>query len=379
MYNSLWTLALVGILGSPIHAQSLPFRPQTIDSTVQIGYGLAIGDVDGDGKKDIVLADKKEFVWYKNPTWERKLIIENITERDNVCLAVRDLDGDGRVEIAVGAQWNPGETSDEAQSGSVHYLVRPKKLEDPWQAIRLPHEPTVHRMRWVRAENSYHLIVLPLHGRGNKMGRGRGVKIYAYEMPQDPTQQWQRKIIDSTMHITHNFDVITGRGTEALIIGGKEGSKYFGYFDGQWHQIQNPKFTISEREGFSEIRKNNYLITGIQPFHGHQLTVYPQEGQSQVLTDQLKQGHALALADVLSQGVDQIIVGWRENNDAGEMGIKLFVPTKRDWSTHQSYWIDKNGMACEDLKVADLDGDGKLDIIAAGRNTHNLKIYWNKE
>jgi len=35
-------------------------------------------------------------------------------------------------------------------------------------------------------------------------------------------------------------------------------------------------------------------------------------------------------------------------------------------------------MACEDLKVIDLNGDGKQDIIASGRSTHNLKIYWNK-
>ena len=35
-------------------------------------------------------------------------------------------------------------------------------------------------------------------------------------------------------------------------------------------------------------------------------------------------------------------------------------------------------MAVEDLKLADLDADGRLDIIAAGRSTKNLKIYWNK-
>jgi len=28
--------------------------------------------------------------------------------------------------------------------------------------------------------------------------------------------------------------------------------------------------------------------------------------------------------------------------------------------------------------VLDMNGDGKLDIVAAGRATRNLKIYWNR-
>jgi len=35
-------------------------------------------------------------------------------------------------------------------------------------------------------------------------------------------------------------------------------------------------------------------------------------------------------------------------------------------------------MACEDLQVADLNGDGRPDIVAAGRATRNLKIYFNE-
>ena len=83
------------------------FEAQTIDSNVQIGYGLAIGDVDGDGKDDILLADKKQFVWYRNGDWKRFVMVDNLTDRDNVCLAARDINGDGQVEVAVGAQWNP--------------------------------------------------------------------------------------------------------------------------------------------------------------------------------------------------------------------------------------------------------------------------------
>src|SRR6187399_140431 len=106
------------------------FKEQTIDNNISIGYGLALGDVDGDGRPDILLADKKQFVWYRNGDWKKFVMAENLTEHDNVCIAARDINGDGRVEVAVGAQWNPSETGNAEQSGAVYYLIRP---DDPTQ------------------------------------------------------------------------------------------------------------------------------------------------------------------------------------------------------------------------------------------------------
>jgi hypothetical protein len=40
--------------------------------------------------------------------------------------------------------------------------------------------------------------------------------------------------------------------------------------------------------------------------------------------------------------------------------------------------IDEGGMAAEDLVVADLNGDKRPEIIASGRATRNVKIYWNE-
>jgi hypothetical protein len=40
--------------------------------------------------------------------------------------------------------------------------------------------------------------------------------------------------------------------------------------------------------------------------------------------------------------------------------------------------VDDGGMACEDALAADLDSDGRNDIVAGGRATHKVKIYWNR-
>ena len=67
------------------------FEAQTIDNNISIGYGIALGDVDGDKKPDILLADKKQFVWYRNGDWKKFVMIENLTEHDNVCITAKDI------------------------------------------------------------------------------------------------------------------------------------------------------------------------------------------------------------------------------------------------------------------------------------------------
>src|SRR4051812_27586934 len=112
-------LLLLPVLAFAAEPPEPKFRAFTLDDKIQIGYGLAIADVDGDKRPDVLLADKRQIVWYQNPgtpptgaasfappIWSKFVIAENLTEKDNVCLAAQDIDGDGKCELAVGAEWN---------------------------------------------------------------------------------------------------------------------------------------------------------------------------------------------------------------------------------------------------------------------------------
>ena len=362
------------------------FEAQVIDDNISIGYGLALGDVDGDGKPDILLADKKQFVWYRNGDWKRFVMVENLTEFDNVCIAARDLDGDGKVEVAVGAQWNPGETGDSTKSGSVHYLIRPQDPTQLWKAIPLHHEPTVHRMRWAKAaDGSFYLLVLPLHGRGNKNGEGEPVKFISYRFKKDPGSNWNITVIDQSMHMTHNFAIVEDKVLKRtdIYIGGKEGVRIIPAFKNNADSKSQEIDGIGNGTGEVRIGKfkdKDRFIAAIEPMHGTTLVTYSlgKEKTRTVLDESFKEGHALATADLLGLGYDQVVAGWRVANADNKVGIKLYVPQNGSASTWDQYWIDDNGMATEDLQVMDLNADGKPDIIASGRATKNLKIYWNK-
>jgi hypothetical protein len=378
---------------------------QEIETGLKVGYAVLLVDLNGDGKKDIVVVDTTRVIWYENPTWKRRTILEGQTKPDNVCIAAYDIDGDGHLDLALGADWKPFNTR---EGGTLQWLKRGQSLDDPWSIYPIDTEPTVHRIRFADVDGSGRakLMVAPLMGRNstakNNWMDGQPVRLLAYKIPKDPTRdRWVPEVIDESLHVVHNLWPIppaSGKGTEGMNIltASYEGVNLLAHDSaGNWirhHLGEGNQANPKSNRGASEVKQGRLkngrkFIATIEPWHGHQVVVYTQPNDPSrlwhrhVVDEQLKWGHAVWCADMDGDGNDELIIGVRDDLSAkpGERrGVRIYKALDDLGAKWERHIIDDGGMAVEDLAAADLNGDGRIHIVAVGRQTHNIRIYWNE-
>lgn len=373
------------------------FKEQIIDPNVGVGYAVTVADINHDGKLDIIVVTENpdQVVWYENPSWMRRTIVAGFPKLP-VCVQPIDVDGDGKVELILGADWQPSNT---ATGGTVWLLQRPTDLNQPWTPIKIDEEPTMHRMRVIDLDGKgrKELVCAPLHGRGNKSPewwKGDGASLYILRRPANPFKEpWTREIISDELHITHNVwtQDWDGDRKEEIIAAAYEGIFLFKRSaDGKWTKQQLGEGD-PEKRGAGEIKVGRlkggkrYLAT-IEPWHGHQAIVYTQPDKPgqlwkrQVLVENHKGGHSVWTADLTGKGIDSLIVGFRgiPEGKVEDAMVYLFHPLDRAGSKWEKHVLDDKGLGAEDIICADLNGDRKPDIIGVGRSTRNVKIYWNE-
>ncbi len=155
---------------------------------------------------DILAISGTELVWFKAPTWEKNVILgAGATTADNVTLAPHDIDGDGRLDVALGAGWTRQNT------GTLQWVRQNAPGATPaWEVFPIGAEPTLHRIKWadVDGDKKLELIVAPLHGKGAKGPDwdGPGARLLVFRPPANPpADPWPMEVAGEANHIQHNF------------------------------------------------------------------------------------------------------------------------------------------------------------------------------
>lgn len=390
---TVWSCLLAATLHDA-NVSAVDFATHVVDPHPgKVVYAVSVADINGDGADDIVAATENRVLWYQAPDWQAHVILDGVTQPDNVCITALDIDRDGQVDLAIGAGWPEN-------GGTIQWLSRGDDVDAPWQRHAITAEPWTHRMRWadVLGKGEPQLIVSPL----NATVHPDGVRLLALEIPRDPRRdRWKPTLLNDDLNRLHNHwcvapDVIgmpaeSSKDRPVTLTASEEGVSVItpdpnlpnGYR--RIALVPGAKGDEPSQRGAGEVKTGQLadgtrLIATIEPMHGTHAVVYllpdvltDEAPERTVLTDKLRGGHALWCADVDNDGSDEIIVGYRDSNPS--VGILLF--------DHQSdgTWAEQrvgDEVACEDLVVDDVNGDGWLDIIAGGRATHNVVLYLNQ-
>ena len=79
-----------------------PWRPHVLDKTLVNAWQIAVADLNGDNKLDIVATAGRsnDVVWYQAPDWTKNFIDANFSAASGLCLA--DVNRDQNLDVVVG-------------------------------------------------------------------------------------------------------------------------------------------------------------------------------------------------------------------------------------------------------------------------------------
>jgi len=356
---------------------ALRFRAEQIAADFGVGYAVVTADVNGDRREDVLAINATDLVWFEAPGWQKHVILAGATVRDNVTIAPHDIDGDGRLDVALGAGWTG------ANTGTLQWVRQGAPGASPaWEMFPIAAESTLHRIRWadVDGDRRLELVVAPLHGQGAKAPTfdGPGARLLIFRPPAKPqAEPWAMEVASDVNHIQHNFiamnvdadpqDELVTASREGLFVQKRSAS-------GTWSRTHIGEGAPGEVK-LGRVGGRRMLAT-IEPWHGTSVVIYAEEKgmwSRTVIETALTGGHALGWADFDGDGSDELAVGWRDQKP----GVAIYV-VDRQGALRSKLMVDEGGMATEDLAIADLNGDKQPDIVASGRATRNVKIYWNE-
>lgn len=375
-----------------VASDPVQFRAHIIEADVPGGYAVMVTDVNDDGRLDILglTSRVKELPWYENPSWERHVLVQDISGLVN--MAAHDIDGDGIPEIAIENEFSMVAAN---SRGLVWILKSEGDTRRPWRSILVDELTTSHHVAWadIDGDGSKELVNAPLIGAEALAPKYEdNVPLVYYPVPDGLDGEWERRLIDDQLRgVLHRVRVVQwddDPGEELLTAGFDGITLHDPIGEGDEVSWENTRLSRGHKEepktaGSSDVAVGSLngtrIITSVEPWHGNEVVVYTQDGSSswerQIIYDQLIEGHEVCVGDFNGDGRDDIVAGDRARGKvAGSHVFYAQDDSGAEW-LHQD--LDPMGMSASGCAVADINGDGRTDIVQIGGATKNIKWYEN--
>ncbi len=308
------SLVLVGptLAGPP----DLVFDEEIIDP-VAAGDCKAVGDIDGDGRLDLLLGGRpgEDLAWYAWPHWQRTVIARAV-EEFTTDMAVGDIDGDGDPDVVVG---------DGGTGTNLHWYRNPRPAGNPadggaWQRLAIGSATDYVK--------DVELADFNLDGRLDVAVRTHGVVWIFF----NNGGSWSRVQIRNGL---------TGEGMGSGDIDGDGDTDLL--LPGMW--LENPEPAADAATSAWAVR---------------------------TIDGSLYQEVKALVADIDGDGAAEVVFSPSEGSGA----VRWYKPTS---GNPRGLWtgrtVIQNLPGCHTLQAGDIDHDGDIDLVVAQMHTHGGQIF----
>jgi hypothetical protein len=346
-------------------------------------------DVNHDGKKDLVAMGVTKVFALTTPDWKERVLFDAKEGKMLYCVAL-DANGDGNVDLALGRYQIPWIEFREARANG---KVLPEPIGPDFSVAWLEN-PGRGGGAW-----PLHIVdreLSGIHGLavGDVNGDGRpDLVATSINGPFFPNSLAWFSLADRVAPVRH---IVTKSGADGrphyvdfadlhrdgkgVILLGDSGAGTFTWWERGAHEREPwSKHLIAREKGATNIKAADLDGDGrpdVVGACGHGKGVFwfgaPSWTKHAIDAD-LATPHALAVGDFDGDGDLDVAVAsyttftvrWYENDGRGG-----FTPHDIDTGHRQEAY---------DLKAVDLDGDGRIDLILAGRESRNVVVYFNRK
>ncbi|MCH8135826.1 MAG: VCBS repeat-containing protein, partial [Proteobacteria bacterium] len=185
------------------------------------------------------------------------------------------------------------------------------------------------------------------------------------------------------LHLNHGLSVcdVDADGRQDILVGARDGLIWY---EPPAEDLCDPwtKWVISELESSetwaADIDGDGVNeILSIEPWHGNELVIYKCEGDIRrgpwkrtIVDATLNRGHSIQALDFDGDGRVELISGY--NGEGTELSI--YRQSGGSGSEWEKEVVD-DGLGMGQMEILDIDGDGRLEIVATGMSTGNVRCY----